>query len=465
MKYDIVVIGAGPAGYVSAIKASKLGAKVAIIEKDNYGGTCLNRGCIPTKDFLKNVEIIKNIKKAKKRGVIISNDDISIDIKKIVAHKNKTVKKLTAGVHMLLKANKVDIYEGEGKLVDANRVRICSNVSENLEVEGDKIFIATGSKVRRIPIKGIDSKYVYTSDSILDIEKIPEKMLIIGGGVIGCEFSQVFANFGTDVTIVEAMDRIVPMADEEVSQSLDKILKDDKIKIKSGLSVREIVEKDGFANVILSDDSKLEADCILLSIGRESNLEVVSDVDIKIENGKIVVDEYMRTSLENVYAIGDVNGLKMLAHAAFKMGEVAAENALKSTEKLVKCNLKNTPSAIYTLPEVAFIGISEEEAKKSIAIDNLRVAVGKFNFMANGRALASDEKTGFIKVVADKKYSEILGVHMVGPSVSEIINEASVFMENELSIEELLNSIHSHPSYSEVLYEALADTVNMAIHK
>lgn len=454
--YDIVVIGAGPAGYVCAIKAAKLGAKVAIVEKAEFGGTCLNRGCIPTKDFLKNVELIKNIKKAKSRGVLVENDAYEIDMGKIVAHKNKTVKTLTGGVNLLLKHNGVEIYQGEAKLLFGNEVLIKSGEKEE-KIFGKKIVLATGSCVRELPVEGMDSKFVFTSDSILDIDRVPKKMVIIGAGVIGCEFSQIFANFGSEVTVVELEDRVLPMADEQISSALMKVLKKDGVKFIFSKSLSKILDKGDVCHVILDDESVLECDAVLISIGRKSNLDAVKDLGLELERGYIKTDEYLRTSLANVFAIGDVNGLKMLAHAAFMMGEIAAHNAVFE-EDLKKCDLSYTPSVVYTVPEVAFIGEVQKEERPE-------VQTGSFSFLANGRALACDEKVGFIKVLIDKRYKEILGVHMIGPSVSEIINEVSVIMQNELTVDEVLNSIHSHPSFSEVLYEAMADTLKMAIHK
>lgn len=464
MDYEIIVIGGGPAGYVAAIKAAKLGKKVAIVEKDQYGGTCLNRGCIPTKDFLKNVEIIKNIKKAKKRGVMIENDNFTIDIQKIVAHKNSTVKMLTGGVEMLLKNNKVTMYAGVGKLKADKTVEIYNEAGEKTaEIKAPKVILAGGSKIKMIGIKGIDNKLVYTSDTILDITEIPESLAVIGGGVIGCEMSQVFSAFGSKVTIVEAMDRILPMADEEISKTLHRSLKRDGIDIKTSQFLQEIIEENGKLKLVFKSGEEIIADRALLSIGRESDLEAIEGLDIKTERGSVVVDEYMMSSMPDVYSVGDMNGKKMLAHAAFKMGEVAAENACGEHKE--KVDLRYVPSVIYTLPEVAFIGMSEAEAKEREEAGKGKINIGKFNFGANGRAIASDEKDGFVKVISDAKYGEILGVHMIGPCVSELINEVVVLMQSEITVQEMLKSIHAHPSYSEVTYEAFADTLSMAIHK
>ncbi|MDO4800437.1 MAG: dihydrolipoyl dehydrogenase [Bacillota bacterium] len=454
--YDIVVIGAGPAGYVCAIRASKSGAKVAIVERAQLGGTCLNRGCIPTKDFLKNVEIIKSIKKAKSRGILLSSEELEIDIQKIVAHKNKTVKILTGGIGMLLEANGIEVFRAQAKLLQNNEI-LLEEEGRQKRIYAKKVVLATGSSVRTLPIEGIDNEFVYTSDTILEIDRIPKEMVIVGGGVIGCEFSQIFAHFGSKVHVVELENRILPMASEELSTALMKALKKDGVNFTFEKSVSQIKECEEGAQVVLNDGTVLTSDCVLISVGRKSNLEVVSQTEIELENGFIKTDEYLRTSLPNVFAIGDVNGRKMLAHAAFKMGEIAAHNALQE-ENMIRCDLANTPSVVYTIPEVAFIG--ERGASEA-----QNTNVGRFSFLANGRALASDEKVGFIHVFTDPNSGLVSGADMIGPNVSELINEVSVIMQNKLGAEDVLNSIHAHPSFSEVLYEAVADSIAMAIHK
>ena len=451
--YDVVVIGGGPAGYVAAIKAAQVGGKVALVEKSELGGTCLNRGCIPTKAYLHNAEIIEGVKHAAGRGIMIENPNFTIDMDKVLGMKSKVVKKLVGGVGALLKSNGVDVFKGVGTITKDKNVLVNG---EKL-VETDKIILAGGSKVSRINIPGMDSKLVMTSDDILELNEVPETLAVIGGGVVGVELGQAFSTFGSKVTVVEMMDRIVPGMDAEVSNTLRTALEKKGMTIMTSTKLQEIVEKDGKLHIKLEGKEDLVVDRALLSIGRVPDLEGIGEIEFELERGRIKVDEFMETSVKGIYAPGDINGTKMLAHAAFRMGEVAAENAVNGNHHVAKLDL--TPAAIYTMPEVAMVGLTEEQAREKYDI-----SVGKFSFAANGRAIASDEDFGFIKVIADKKYGEILGVHIIGPAAAEIINEASSIMEMEITVEEMLKTIHGHPTYSEVMYEAFADVLGLAVH-
>ena len=451
--YDVVVIGGGPAGYVAAIKAAQVGGKVALVEKSELGGTCLNRGCIPTKAYLHNAEIIEGVKHAAGRGIMIENPNFTVDMNKVLGMKSKVVKKLVGGVGALLKSNGVDVFKGVGTITKDKNVLVNG---EKL-VETDKIILAGGSKVSRINIPGMDSKLVMTSDDILELNEVPQTLAVIGGGVVGVELGQAFSTFGSKVTVVEMMDRIVPGMDAEVSNTLRTALEKKGMTIMTSTKLQEIVEKDGKLHIKLEGKEDLVVDRALLSIGRVPDLEGIGEIEFELERGRIKVDEFMETSVKGIYAPGDINGTKMLAHAAFRMGEVAAENAVNGNHHVAKLDL--TPAAIYTMPEVAMVGLTEEQAREKYDI-----SVGKFSFAANGRAIASDEDFGFIKVIADKKYGEILGVHIIGPAAAEIINEASSRMEMEITVEEMLKTIHGHPTYSEVMYEAFADVLGLAVH-
>lgn len=451
--YDIVVIGGGPAGYVAAIKASQLGGKVALVEKTALGGTCLNRGCIPTKTYLHNAEIIESLGHAADRGIMVENPNFTVDMDKVVATKDKVVATLVGGVGGLMRSYGVDVHMGVGTITKDKNVLVDGSTL----LETKKIILAGGSKVSKINVPGMESELVMTSDDILNLKEVPEHLVVIGGGVVGIELGQAFMTYGSKVTVIEMTDRIVPAMDKEISKSLRLILERKGMTIHTETKLEEIIEENGKLRIKVAGQDDILADKALLSIGRVPDLEGMGEVNFDLENGRIKVNEYMETSVAGVYAPGDINGTKMLAHAAFRMGEVAAENALKGNHVVAKLNL--TPAAIYTLPEVAAVGLTEEQAR-----EKYDVAIGKFNFGANGRAIASDAAQGFVKVIADKKYGEVLGVHIIGPAAAELINEASTIIEMEITVEEVLKTIHGHPTYSEVMYEAFADVLNLAVH-
>lgn len=454
-EYNVAVIGGGPAGYVAAIRAAQLGGKVILFEKDVVGGTCLNRGCIPTKTYLKTAEYIHHIKGAASRGIIV-NAETSVDMPKVVAYKDKVVKTLTGGVAALLKSNGVEVVKGTAKLAGASSVECDGKV-----YAAQKVILCGGSKAIRIPIPGVDHKDVMTSDDILAMKELPKRLGIIGGGVIGCELASAFSAFGCEVTIVEMMDRVVSMFDKDVSAELDKSLKKSGVKVMCGRKVEEIADADGHP-VIVTDAGRVECDKVLLSIGRAADLDCLGALadQIKTERGKVVVDDTMKTSVENIYACGDINGRVMLAHSAFKMGEVAAENCMTGENR--KCDLRFVPSCLYTSPEAASVGLTEEKARE---LHPEGVRIGLFQMAANGRSVASGERQGFIKVIADAKYGQILGVHMVGGVASEMIAEPTALMAMEVTVNEVADEIiHAHPSYSEAFAEACADALGRCIH-
>lgn len=451
--YHLAVIGGGPAGYVAAIKAAQLGAKVAIVEKGVFGGTCLNVGCIPTKAYLKNVEIIEQIQEAASRGLILENSNLRVDMEKVQQFKNGVVKRLTSGVEALLKSNGVDIYKGIGK-INKNKDVV---VNDSQIIKADKIILAGGSKASRINIPGINTPKVMSSDEILDLKEVPETLAVIGGGVIGIELGQSFAGLGSKVTVIEMMDRIVPNLDKEVSDELLRIVRKKGMNIINSAKITEIIDKDGKLEIKIEGKDSVFADKALLSIGRIPDLDGIGEISLETERGKIKVDKFMETSVKGVYAPGDVNGIKMLAHVAFRMGEVAAENAILGNKRPV--SLISAPSVVYTSPEVAMVGLTEEQAR-----EKYDVRVGKFSFAANGRAMASGDNIGFVKVIADNKYGEVLGVHIIGPSAAEIITQASLIMEMEITVDEVIKTIYGHPTYSEALFEAFADVLGEAVH-
>ncbi|HGT1577345.1 TPA: dihydrolipoyl dehydrogenase [Clostridioides difficile] len=449
--YDVVVIGGGPGGYLSALKAALLGGRVALVEENILGGTCLNRGCIPTKTYIKTAEILEEIDQLSKRGVKVTVDKEQ-DIKKAIKYKNRVVKKLTAGVGGLLKSRDVDVFNLKASVKEEHKVIL----SDGKVLDTENIIIATGSKVRILPIKGIESNLIITSTEALDLETVPEELVIIGGGVIGCEFAEIFNSRGSKVTIVEMEDRVIPRMDKELSESLKHSLSKKGINVLTKKKVSEFKEEGNNILVCIEGEEPIKADLCLYAIGREANLSGIEDLDIKIDKGSIVVNSKMETSIPSIYAVGDVTGGVMLAHAAFKMGEVAASNALGVNKEV---DLGALPSCVYTIPEVASVGITEEDARKKY-----NVKVGKFNFAGNGRALASGQEQGYVKVVADAKYGEILGIHMFGCGVAELINHAASFKALEIPTDEASELIFGHPCTSEALMEALADVNGECLH-
>ncbi|MDB3584451.1 dihydrolipoyl dehydrogenase [Clostridioides difficile] len=449
--YDVVVIGGGPGGYLSALKAALLGGRVALVEENILGGTCLNRGCIPTKTYIKTAEILEEIDQLSKRGVKVTVDKEQ-DIKKAIKYKNRVVKKLTAGVGGLLKSRDVDVFNLKASVKEEHKVIL----SDGKVLDTENIIIATGSKVRILPIKGIESNLIITSTEALDLETVPEELVIIGGGVIGCEFAEIFNSRGSKVTIVEMEDRVIPRMDKELSESLKYPLSKKGINVLTKKKVSEFKEEGNNILVCIEGEEPIKADLCLYAIGREANLSGIEDLDIKIDKGSIVVNSKMETSIPSIYAVGDVTGGVMLAHAAFKMGEVAASNALGVNKEV---DLGALPSCVYTIPEVASVGITEEDARKKY-----NVKVGKFNFAGNGRALASGQEQGYVKVVADAKYGEILGIHMFGCGVAELINHAASFKALEIPTDEASELIFGHPCTSEALMEALADVNGECLH-
>ncbi len=451
--YDVIVIGGGPAGYAAAIKASQMGGKVALIEKYKVGGTCLNRGCIPTKTYIRNAEMIGILERAENRGIMINDPDFNLDMAKIIQYKNNVVNTLTDGVSGLLKSYGITVYIGQGRLKKDKSVEIDGKDI----ISGKAVIYAGGSKVSRLPIKGIENPLIMTSDEILDLAEVPKYLTIIGGGVIGVEMAEIFSAYGSRITIIELCDRILPQMDKEISEVLTKILKTKGIRILTGARIDKIKEEKRGLKCFFSDGSGVECDRVLISTGRIPDLSAVGELDFKTDKGRIQVDAYMKTSIEDIYAPGDINGKNMLAHAAFKMGETAAQNAMGEN---VKSNLRFAPGCVYTIPEIGTVGLTEEEAKKKY--DD--ICTGRFNFIANGRALSSGETKGFVKVIGDRKYGEILGVHILGPQAAEIINEASVLMSSEVTLEEVSSFIHGHPTYSESFMEACADALGRSIH-
>jgi dihydrolipoamide dehydrogenase len=452
--YDIVVVGGGPGGYVAALHAAELGKKTALVEADFLGGTCLNRGCIPSKTYLKHSEIIEQIEKAKDWG--IETGPLTFSFSKMKKRKDDVIQRLRGGIAFLLKQGKIDVYNGYGSVLQGGIVKVKTESGEET-IQAAKVIIATGSTPAVPPIAGLDSVQYDTSDTIFDLPDIPKSVIIIGGGVIGVEFATIFASLKADVTIVEAADRIIPTEDGEASKFLANALKKKGVKIHTSSSVQRVQETNGVKSVFCVDakgkEFSLEAETLLISTGRRPNLSAVREISLEQNGPFIKANEKMETSMPNVYAVGDVIGGWQLAHAASAEGVVAATNAAGGNDKI---DYKVMPRCIYTLPEIASVGLTEEEAKKQ----GIDVMVEKFDFAGSGKALSAGEPEGFTKVIYEGKYGEIIGVVMAGSHVTEMISEASAFMYLEGTIEEAAKMIHPHPTISETFFEAAVHAVN-----
>lgn len=453
--YDLIVIGGGPGGYVAAIKAAQLKAKVLLIEKEVVGGICLNHGCIPTKTLLKNAKVYKTIKHAADYGVMIDGK-VSVNWADMLKRKDSVVKKLTGGVGSLLKKNGVEVVQGVAEVKSASEVKVKDQVYTT-----KNLIIATGASPIVPPIpglkEGLEKGFVVRSRELLQVKEIPKKLVIIGGGVIGCEFANMLSALGTEVTIIEKLDGILPMMDEDIRQGYAKALKKEGIQIFANASVDQ-VNKDGVTYTFEGKSHELKADLVLLSVGMRANSEGLEPLNLKMERGAIITNDHLETNVKGVYAIGDVNGKFMLAHVASAEGLVVAER-LFGTHK-PKMNYSRIPNAVYGFPEIACIGLTEKEAKEQ----KLDYKVSTFPLLANGRALSENEKDGFVKLIVDQKYKEIIGAHIFGYNASEMIAEIGLAIELEGTAYEIASTIHPHPTVSEMIMEAAHGAIDKPIH-
>lgn len=458
----VTIIGSGPGGYVAAIKLAQLGAEVVLVEKDSIGGTCLNRGCIPTKALVKSADVFKNIKESEDYGCQVEN--YNLDIGKVISRKNQIISQLREGISHLLEKNNVKYVKGFGEILDKNTVLAKTKYTETT-IKTEYIIIATGSTTSKLPIPGIELENVLESTEILEIDRLPEEMVIIGGGVIGMEFAFIFNSFGTKVSIVEFMDRLLPNLDEDVSLEIRDIAESRGISVYTSSKVEKILQDENNKCIVAftnnNEKKYLTTEKVLVSIGRQPYLENLGleklGIELNDDNKGIKVNKKMMTNIPNIFAIGDATGAMQLAHIASAQGIVAANNIM-GIEDIMDYNI--VPSAIFTDPEIASVGIDEK-----YAIDNnIEIEIGMFPMASNGKALTLGVSEGFVKIIVDKSSKEILGASIVGPNATDLITEISIAMTNKLKVEDITKTIHPHPTTSESIFEALLASEGACIH-
>ncbi len=456
--YDLIILGAGPGGYVAAIRAAQLGLNTAIIEKEEVGGVCLNWGCIPSKALLKNADVLNLFKKSDQFGITF--DNMSVDYSKAIERSRQVVSKLTQGVKFLLKKNKVDHIDGTAVFLDPNSIKI--EETEQI-ISANNIIIATGAKQRELPNLPIDHQIVITSRDALELPTIPENIGIIGGGATGVEFAHIYSSYGSEVTLIELMDHLVPNEDEEISETLEKSFSERGIKIHTSTNVNKIISEKNQAVISIEKDNvetNLTFEKILICVGTQGNTENLGleDLGLETSNSFIKCDETLKTNIPNIYAIGDVTGQMALAHVASAQAILAVETIAGINSK--KLNYETIPKAIYCEPQIASFGLTEKQALNQ----NINFKVGKFPISASGKALALGNPEGLIKIISEDKFGEIIGVHLIGSEVTELISELSMTKLLEGTIDEIGWMIHPHPTISETIKESALDSFNEAIH-
>ena len=456
--YDLGIVGGGPGGYVAAIKAAQLGGTVCLIEKGEWGGTCLNRGCIPTKTLFAVANLATQVQESSAFGVNI-NGEAAIDYPQVLTHKTSVIQQLTGGIAQLLKANGVDTLNGTATLTDRNTIVVSKSDGTTAQLNAKNIIIATGSEPAEPPIFEIDESHVLTTTGILDLTELPESLLIVGGGVSGCEFASIFNALGCRVTVLELLPTILATEDIQVIRHIQLFMKRKGITIHTGAKLTHVKKSDAGVTAVLESGEELSAQKMLVSIGRRYNTDGIGleKVGVRTENGKIVVDAQMQTNVAGIYAVGDVASRYLLAHVASAEGKVAAQNCLGDS---VEMDYQVIPWCVFTLPEIGHVGMTEKEATD----EGYEVKIGRFPYAANGKALGLRETDGFVKTVSDADNGDILGVHIVGTHASTLIHEAAVAIRMGGTTMDIASTVHAHPTLAEMVMESAEAAYDRAIH-
>ena len=456
--YDIGIIGGGPGGYVAAIKAAQLGGTVCLIEKGEWGGTCLNRGCIPTKTLFAVANLATQVQEASDFGVHL-NGEATIDYTQVLAHKTSVIQQLEGGIAKLLQANKVDVFKGTAELTDKNTILVHKSDGSTEQLHAKNIIIATGSEPAEPPVFEIDEDQVLTTTGILNLTELPESLLIVGGGVSGCEFASIFNALGCRVTILELLPTILATEDTQVIRHTQLFMKRKGITIHTGAKLTHVKKSDEQVTAVLESGEELSAQKMLVSIGRRYNTEGIGleKVGVRTDGGKIAVDAQMQTNVPGIYSVGDVASRYLLAHVASTEGKVAAQNCLGHS---VEMDYQVIPWCVFTLPEIGHAGMTEEEA----TAEGYELKIGRFPYAANGKALGLRETDGFVKTVSDADSGDILGVHIVGAQASTLIHEAAVAVRLGATASDIAHTVHAHPTLSEMIMESAESVDGKAIH-
>jgi len=462
MKYDVVIVGSGPGGYVAAIRASQLGLKTAVVERESLGGICLNWGCIPTKSLLKSAQVLEYLQHAESYGIVIEGK-AKADFKKVVERSRSVADGMSNGIQFLFKKNKIEVIKGTGKLKSKGVVAVTGEDGKVTDVEASHIILATGARSRELPNLKQDGKKIIGYRQAMTLDKLPESMVVVGSGAIGSEFANFYTTMGTKVTLVEFLPNVVPVEDEEVSKQLERSFKKMGMTVMTNSTVEKVDTSGAKCKVTIKTkkgEETVEADIVLSAVGIAPNIENIGleELGIVVEKGKVKVDDYYRTNVAGIYAIGDIVAGPALAHVASAEGIACVEKIAGHHPNPV--DYGNIPGCTYTSPEVASVGMTEKAAKEA----GYSIKVGKFPFTASGKASAAGAKDGFVKLIFDEKYGELLGAHMIGANVTEMIAELVLARKLETTGEEIIKAVHPHPTMSEAVMEAAAAAYGEVIH-